>query len=184
MLHFQRGMTIAKAITFEMEKSCHTISDNKFLTISDLTKCLRKNVGPSIEVMQALEDVEGSYPRNRKDAFKIKAKHFASDLLIPYGVMFADIAFDVMLVYGYWYQFLHTENYTEEPTTFVNGCNVTSSHENDTVSAEDVEFQTIPQKLGVKPRLFYSIAFLIIPWMFYVVEFCHSRHFNDLIRTV
>jgi hypothetical protein len=38
--------------------------------------------------------------------------------------------------------------------------------------------------LTVKPRFFYSLFFIILPWFFYFFEFFHSRHRDEITRKV
>ena len=121
---------------------------------------------------------------------------------MPLGIMLSDISFDLVLVVGYAYWLFRMDAQTSIPKfeTFCVGFDnyfYTDKNgqvlcpKNDTtivtsnliIHLEEL-YNEIPSQLTAKPRFFYSFAFIVLPWFFYAIEFCHSRHLTKTIHKV
>ena len=149
--------------------------------MKNLTQCLRNHVEPSSEVLYALEEVNDSYEKTSCERFVIGTKLFFSSFVMPSGVMIFDITFDILLVIGYATYFLLVQNIS----TAIDVKDICSSNNTSlNISSGLMVLKSIPEKFTWAPRFFYSVAFLVIPWIFYGIEFCHSRHMTNTITKV
>ena len=178
ILHYQQNMHLPETIALEMEKMCHTETD-KATTMEHLTQCLRNHVEPSREVLYAIEEVNDSYEKTRCERFVIGIQLFFSSFLMPSGVMVFDIAFDILLVIGYAAYVIENIDTTIDIEDI---CSITNTSSN--VSSELTFLKSIPEQFDWVPRFSYSLAFLVIPWIFYGIEFFHSRHLTNTIAKV
>ena len=182
ILHYQQGTMLSQSIALDLEKSCHTLIENKSQTMKDLTKCLRQHVHPSVEVLNAIKNVEDSYEKSTFQKVLILIKLFWSSFLMPLAIMISDMSFDMILLLGYaCYLFMADDRICL--TNAIDLCPMMSHLPNSTV-CESGFLKNIPNKLNGKPRFFYSLAFITLPWLFYGFEFCHSRHWTNTTRKV
>ena len=114
---------------------------------------MKKHNDPSIDVLEAMIDVESMLPKSSTQTAVFIVKAFIEHFLLPAGIMAVDIAFDIILVQQYYEmdQDCLTEQYM--------ACLNSTSLENKTITGCDVAFgQNLPQyaciplKLDVKPR--------------------------------
>ena len=181
ILHFQQGKSLSKSLALQMENNYHTtVTDDKSTNIARLTTCLRDNVEPSVEVLHALEDVENCYEKDKWGMIMIFINLFITLFLVPFLVMVFDISFDIIVVKYYYKEMIYgdSKNSTGFNCTHLNGSSVI------TVQKRTEELLLIPEELDATPRFYYSIGFLILPWMFYFIEFLHSRYHAKLVKKV
>ena len=152
----------------------------------ELTECLRKHLKPSVEVQQALNDIDNALPKSNLKKAGIWVRVFLKSLLLPVLLLFLDVFFDAILV----------NQYSDfEDSNLEYQYNVCRSHEtgmgieqtNQTVDQEHVcetnlsssrPFVCIPLALKANPRFNYSLAFVISPWIFYYIEYCQSEYWQ------
>ena len=112
---------------------------------------------------------------------------FVTTLVVPLGILTSDMTFDLILVvaYGAW---LYKDDDSESPSklpvcySMKNATNETDSYTNiDDLNKLNTD---IPSQLTGKPRFWYALAFIVFPWIFYGIEFFHSRHFTWTVRKV
>ena len=154
----------------------------KSTTMASLAECFRDNLKPSVEVLEALKEVEDSLPKTSWEKAIIYIKEFLSVFVIPFAVMVVDIIFDLFVVHAY-SQYLYVDDDTVEDTELVDICRAYGFDPNVTQPVTR-GLEHIPRKLNGRPRFVYSVGFLFVPWVFYCIEFCHSRHSETLWRKV
>ena len=144
------------------------------------------------EVMVAMKEVEDSYEKTMSERCTVWFNLFISSFLVPSIVMVLDIAFDVLLVLAYFYAAYNLLTPNDTTKTILDDNYFNSTCGNSTLStdgmntwrAELLYMAEIPKTLTDKSRFFYALAFLVIPWIFYAIEFCHSRHLQNTIKQV
>ena len=163
----------------------HTEDEGKTTTITKLTECLKTHVEPSSKVLEAIKEVENSYTKTYYEKAMIWINLFVSSFLVPFSVMMSDMSLDVILVIGYAAYLLQSDDKIK-PEELQNMCsNFKNSTTNSTELTPLLRLENdIPSKLTGRPRFFYSSAFIILPWIFYIIEFCHSRHLRNTIMKV
>ena len=188
ILEYQQGMSMHKIVALEMEKLCHEEDEGKTATVTNLTQCLKTHVDASREVMDAIKDVEYSFAKTYFEKLMIWINLFISSFLIPFGVMMSDMSFDIILVVGYVTYLLQTDDKVE-PIQLQDVCSDASNLIHQIKLKEELTHflrldRDIPNRLTGKPRFFYSSAFIVLPWIFYSIEFCHSRHLRSTSKKV
>ena len=199
ILHYQQSKSMPETVALEMEKMCHSEKDNKVETMTSLTLCLKDHVDPSNEVVSVIKEVENSYEKTRCGKFINWMTLFLKSFLVPFGVLTSDMSFDMMLVVAY-AEYLSKDDDTVEcygddltgVCYFANNLrnqsliNPTANNStNQSFNSDLLKLERdIPCKLNGKPRFYYSLAFIAIPWIFYCIEFCHSRHLTYTIDKV
>lgn len=181
ILHYQQGMALSKALSLQLEKDYHAVANNKTETMAKLTNCLKNNVEPSTEVMNALNDVEKCYEKSNCQIILLFIGLLMIELLIPFLVMVFDMATDTYLVVEY-YEEIDYINILESNSTIL--CSKLNN-----MTLNDIEERTeklfeIPAELTGLPRFVYSLLFLIIPWFFYFIEYLHSRYYSNIVKKV
>ena len=192
ILHYQQNTPLPETIALQMEKMCHMKVDDKPKTMEKLTECLKSHVEPSNEVMVAMKEVEDSYEKTMSERCTVWFNLFISSFLVPSIVMVLDIAFDVLLVLAYFYAAYNLLTPNDTTKTILDDNYFNSTCGNSTLStdgmntwrAELLYMAEIPKTLTDKSRFYYALAFLVIPWIFYAIEFCHSRHLQSTIKQV
>lgn len=185
LLYYQKEGSLSEIIALEMEKLCHNEANEKDETMKSLTNCLKSHVEPSNNVLCAIQDVEESFPKTNCEKITVWIQLFISSFLMPLAIMISDMSFDVLLVVGYAILLLQIGE-KKSQSTLGNLCGNLSSSRNETETFPILRklYTEIPGKLTTKPRFFYSLAFIVLPWLFYGIEFCHSRHLTNTIRQV
>ena len=176
ILQYQEGTQVPKTIAIELEKYCHTIINDKTQTLKKFTTCLRRHVDPSVEVLKAVKDVEDSYEKSLRGKVWTFITLLWTSFLMPLSIMVSDMTFDIILVIGYSCFLEYTLRCADE----IGDCAAQNNSTNYMLS----NLTQIPTELKTEPRFYYSLAFITLPWMFYSVEFFHSRHRVDMNRKV
>ena len=174
-----------KTVALEMEKLCHAEDQGKEQTITNLTQCLKDHVEPSSEALNAIKEVESSYAKTYFEKVKVGISLFVSSFLIPFSVMMSDMSLDIILVVGYAAYLLQVDDKVH-PIGLQDVCGHyqnSSTYSNELTHLLRLE-KDIPSKLTGRPRFFYSLAFIVLPWIFYIIEFCHSRHLRNTMKKV
>ena len=157
--------------------------------MTSLSKCWKYHLKPSAKVLAALNDMENSCQKTQTEKINIWITDFIYSFLTQFVFMIIDMTFDVILVVRYCgLVYGHSETKSTKKllggndTCFTEGDGFSSSEMMTTKFGET--FMDIPTQLDQKPILFYSLAFLQIPWLLYLVEFCESRHYNKYLQKV
>ena len=100
-LVLQQGeaLRVSKHNLLELEKKYHDKETDK--AQNALIRCLKRNIKPSAEVLEAIYDAKGSLPKNCFDTTFIIGKSFIQHFLIPSTIIAVDIAFDILLINKY-----------------------------------------------------------------------------------
>ena len=185
ILNYQKSKSMPETVALEMEKMCHSEKDNKDETMTNLTLCLKDHVDPSNEVVSVIKEVEDSYEKTRCGKIVNWMTLFLTSFLIPFGVLTSDMSFDMMLVVAY-AEYLEGDDTVKCYGDDLTGvCHFANNSTNQSVDSVILSLErSIPCKLRGKPRFNYSLAFIVIPWIFYGIEFCHSRHLTYTIDKV
>ena len=145
----------------------------------------KDHVEPSSKVLGAIQEVEESLDKTTFAKVMIWIKLFLSSFLMPLGIMISDISFDVILVVGYAVWLVKMDD-TISATDTKGVCEDlnNSTHGMEIIHNLKKLENAIPSGLGGRPRFFYSTSFVALPWFFYGIEFCHSRHLSNTINAV
>ena len=181
ILHYQQGRSLSKNLALQMEKDYHLVANNKNKTIAKLTTCLKNNVDPSTEVMNALHDVENCYDKSITQIILLFISLLMIEFLIPFLVMVIDMSTDGYLVVEY-YKEIDQSIALEKNSTML--CSRLNESIINGIEEETEDLFEIPGELTGLPRFVYSLLFLIIPWIFYFIEYIHSRYYTNIIRKV
>ena len=181
ILHYQQGRSLSKNLALQMEKDYHLVANNKNKTIAKLTTCLKNNVDPSTEVMNALHDVENCYDKSITHIILLFITLLIIELLIPFLVMVFDMSTDGYLVVEYYKEIDQSISIEKNSTVLCSRLNESIING---IEEETEKLFEIPGKLTGLPRFVYSLLFLIIPWIFYLIEYIHSRYYTNFVRKV
>ena len=160
------SLQAAKYLLLELEKKFHNGEEDT----EPLKECFKKYLHPSQEVLEILNDAQKSMKKSSTDKCCLWFEVFFTSLLLPLIVIGADIFSDVCLVISY---SSINDNGIEK---IFQEC---KDHFN---STSGTSFFCIPYKLQGEPRFFYSLGFLLSPWIYYVVEFSQSRYYRNLAK--
>ena len=191
VLEYQQTMRLPENLVLELERICHKKGQEKIETVTELTLCLKNHEEASSEAFNAIKEVENSYEKTNYERIPIWIQLFLSSFLVPFGVMVSDMSFDIILLVGY-AAYLLLRDDSINPATMEAVC--PGSNPNNSVIIlrsylNDVEHllrleNDIPNHLSGRPRFFYSLFFIVLPWVFYAIEFCHSRHLSTTTKQV
>ena len=168
--------TIPLQLLLKMEKDHH---NNK---LCELTKCFKKNLNPSLEVWQALSEIEESYPKDNFKKLMIWISTFFFALVWPSSVLAFDVGSDYNLLEDY-----HPDS-VNSSSTYLFACNRYLERSNSTCANRKQEFANhgfkdlceLPQKLPQESRFYYLLAFILMPHFFYSLEFIQTVEFNEM----
>ena len=154
-LVLQQGeaLKFSKQILLELEKRYHFKEKDR--PWKSFIECMKRNIDPSISVLEAINDVETTLPKSPLKTSLFKGKAFVQHFLLPSTVIAVDIGFDILLIKEYYstdqrcldeqyrmcLDFLQGGN----STSSVEGCSFPYSHP---VPA----YACIPLKLTNQPR--------------------------------
>ena len=205
VLQHKDALQVPKIILLGMEIKFHSGDGRE----DELVRCFHENLKPSGEVLRAIQEVEKTNKKGTFAIVWIWIQSFLKAFLIPVGIMAVDIFFDVFLVREYYYtnpdcltlQWQICHSFSNQ-TTFDTGCgsNTTDqvpqgdgngffcvpndgckvSHVPHGTQVQDLNIFCIPLKLDAKPRFFYSLGFVVWPWVYYLVEFLQSDVFGSM----
>lgn len=146
-----------------------------------LTKCLREHLVPSQEVQNALHEVDTLLPKTTLQKVFIWMRVFLMSLFIPVLLLCTDVAFDGILVYKY--RDYEDSDLEDHYKSCRDRTNVES---NDTYCemsmSATMPFVCSPLALDKYSRLNYSLAFVIIPWIFYCIEYGQSKYWEKSVE--
>ena len=119
-------------------------------SFSGISKCFRDNLNlqTSAEVHKTLEFMKEYLPEDRPMMIKKKLQIFVESFLAPFIVMMLDIVTDILVVISFGYEVFYHDH---DPT------------------CKKAEYS-----LKYMTRFVYSSTFLLVPWLFYLVEFLRS----------
>jgi hypothetical protein len=95
VLQHREALQIPKHIVLGLEREFHAKDDS-------MIHCFNKHLVPSIEVLEAINDVENAKPKGACSEVGIWIKTFLTSFIVPVSLMTTDILFDVLLVNEYW----------------------------------------------------------------------------------
>ena len=142
---------------------------------NDLEKCFHKRLIPSEEVLEVLKQIQKTRPKSKINVAVTWMKTFFFSFLIPSTMIALDMAFDILLVHHY--SEMDQDCLTAQ-WQVCRGQNVTETCGEETTDIPDYmeenKYLCIPLKLDLTPRFYYSLGFVLWPWLYYVTEFCQS----------
>ena len=151
-------------VLLELEKMAHMESkaDNKgFL---ELQECLREKSGSSDETIKTLNMLKGTLPKSTPKIAIVYLRLFVGICFVPLAFYSIDVVSDALMSNIYYW------NWKSNSDT---NCNASSMDLND-----------YPGCLAAKPRFFYSISFVVAPWIFYAYEFIQNNFSTLLVEKV
>ena len=205
VLQHKDALQVPKIILLGMEIKFHSGDGRE----DELVCCFHQNLKPSGDVLTAIQEVEKTNKKGTVAIVWIWIQSFLKAFLIPVGIMAMDIIFDVFLVKEYFYtnpdclslQWQICHSFSNE-TIFDTSCGTNSTDRvpqgdgggffcvpNDGCNvsyvlqgtrAQDLNIFCIPLKLDANPRFFYSLGFVVWPWVYYLVEFLQSDVFASM----
>ena len=172
VLQHESTLLLPQMLLLDKEKEIHSHGSKKE-TMLDLTGCLQENDLRSAEVANTISRVNDSYEKiTIRDKFKTIVKILFLTFAIPITIQGMDMFFDGLVALSFYEKAMdESGNITE--------VNITSVLQNSCLVNVTDRLSHIPEKLEYIPRLYYSLSFIIIPWIFYFVEFCMSRYFKE-----
>ena len=183
VLQHETTMLVPQVLLLEQEKECHQ-GNNKDETMSGLTSCFMEKDLRSAEVAKTIKRVDDSYERTICGKFKNIIFIVLSACLVPILIQGCDMFFDGLVVLTYSTLLAVEANRTSTDTSanstpmhdssFLKSCPINSSE----------EFMKIPAALKTLPKFNYSLSFIIIPWVFYLIEFLLSRYLKEAVNEV
>ena len=186
VLRQQGTLLVPQTILLDLEKVHH--GDER-----EVTKCFRANLQSSLEVHKALKNIEETYAKSQFKKIGICLRVFVFICLIPAFFMMFDMGTDIKLVHDYYncYIYNHTSytythaNDTRQEDLLLQSCEGRNKSpmiefmQNDTFQRG---FYSYPDHLSTEAKFFYSLIFIIIPWIAYMIEFYLSKKFTLCIE--
>ena len=169
ILQHKESLQFPKTVLLEMEKKFHSENNSD---IKEITKCFNEYLDSSVDVLNALKDVEKTLKKSSGQIYWIRFCTFLTSFMVPVGLIALDVFTDGKLVHEYFGM-----SDTDLQIEWQN-CNSTMTN----ASSPTPAFTCYPMKLELTPRILYSLGFMIWPWLYYVVEFWHSRMYRDMSR--
>ena len=169
-----KGTTmIPVQLLLKMEKDYHRNN------LSEVTKCFKKHLKPSLEVWQALNEIEESYPKDQFRILMIYISTFIFAMLWPTFVLAFDVGSDYYLLDEY-----STSTFNNDTSSSLFACNVKKeNHCNRTSSfANNEALCLVPQALSPISRFYYLLVFILIPHLLYSLEFLQSLDFRAQVE--
>ena len=183
VLQHETTMLVPQVLLLEKEKECHQ-GNNKDETMSALTSCFMEKDLRSAEVAKTIKRVDESYERTVCGKIKTIIFIVLSACLVPILIQGCDMFFDGLVVLTYSRLLAVEANRTSTDTSanstplydssFFKSCPINASE----------EFMKIPAALKTLPKFNYSLSFIIIPWVFYLIEFLLSRYLKEAVSEV
>ena len=158
-------LTFAKELLFKIERDMHRGQDNA-KDLVPLTQCLISKLGPSGEVAQTLQDEESYlHPNPKLTWFKVMIP-----FLVQLAIISLDIFTDSILTKKYYYDMVasNANNISESNCRVYNEtlCWLTKSSGQDLIE----DLVQYPRELKPQPCFWYSLSFLLLPLICYVIE--------------
>ena len=204
ILQSKDDLLVPKMIVLGMEKEFHS-RDGKG---DGLMCCFHNNLEASGEVLEAIKDVRKTQEKSTAAIVGIWVQSFFKAFLVPVGIMSIDVAFDVFLVREYAQMDSNcltalwdacSSSLNETPPALTCGSNSTElvprgngagffclpkekCYDLPSVPTSSLNIFCIPLKLGARPRFFYSIGFIVCPWVYFSVEFLQSPEYDIMYK--
>ena len=163
-LQHKDTMPVSINILLGMEKDYHFETG---LELRDLRICFYEHLSSSGDVLEMLQNIEMTMPKSCGQRALIWANSFLKSFLVPAGLVALDILTDAQLVWEY--QSMEEEELMKE-------------WEMCTEETEKEKFICEPMKLGQRARVFYSLGFILWPFVYYIAEFFHSRYKKEIFK--
>ena len=202
-LVLQQGeaLQVSKQILLELEKKYH--EKEKDQSWKAFIDCLKSNIDPSIEVLNAIKDVEKTLQKDFFQTSLITGKCFIQYFLMPSTIMAVDIGFDILLINEYHkcdqdcldYQYNMCLEFSKGQNTTSNAtinekCDFPYSNFIPAYSCIPLKFANRPRyifennilSILTSVRFFYSLGFVVWPWIFYCIEYMQSKMFRELTK--
>ena len=207
VLQHKDDLQIPKIILLGMENDFHSKEGES----DDLACCFYKHLKPSGDVLRAIQEVEKTKEKGKGAIVGIWVQSFFKGFFIPVGIMATDILFDIFLVQRYYYLIQDQDCLTAQwsgchylPPAFDTSCGLNTTDQatqgngqgffcipnnackdfNMTVPMDKHNVFCIPLKLDARPRFFYSLGFIVWPWVYYFIEFLQSDVFAKMRKVV
>jgi hypothetical protein len=172
VLQHESTLLLPQMLLLEKEKEIHSHGSKKE-TMLDLTGCFKENDLRSAEVANTISRVNDSYEKiTICEKFRTIVKILILTFAIPIAVQGMDMFFDGLVACSFWEKAMDESGAITE-------VNITSLLQDSCLVNVTDRLSHIPEKLEYIPRLYYSVSFIIIPWIFYFIEFCISRYFKE-----
>ena len=151
VLYHKETLLVPQHMILSIEREIHQ-------DFESLSRCFRDNLKlqTSGEVYKILTFMKGTLPKSEASKVITKITIFADIFLVPFTVMLLDIITDILVVINYAYVALLAMK--EEKDTF----------------AQELTNYRYTESLSFLERFCYSLSFLLIPWVFYLLEFMNS----------
>ena len=144
-------------------------SDSQDQGLQTYLKCLRENQISKMEIKSI---------KNTIDANQVGSKFILILVLslgsfwFPAATYMLDVSTDSALTKDHYENWMTETNYSQELNTTYSTCN-----------PNDTTLTDYPHCLGSQHKFIYSLAFMILPWLFYISEFLTSEIFRKLVQT-
>ena len=175
----------------------------------ELTQCFHDHLNSSEDVLKALQEVKGGNKKGKRAIVWIWIQSFVTKFLLPMGTMASDVLFDVFLVREYstydqdclnlqWMSCHAFQNQTTSNTICgQNAARIPQGDGRDFFCVPDRDCGSMnvslpvgpsdslnifcaPLKLCAQSRFYYSLGFVLWPWLCYTAEFLHSGIFETI----
>ena len=174
----------------------------------ELTQCFHDHLNSSEDVLKALQEVKGGNKKGKRAIVWIWIQSFVTKFLLPMGTMASDVLFDVFLVREYstydqdclnlqWMSCHSFQNQTSGTICGQNAARIPQGDGRDFFCVPDRDCGSMnmslpvgpsdslnifcaPLKLCAQSRFYYSLGFVLWPWLCYTAEFLHSGIFETM----
>ena len=85
VLQQREALKVSKQILLNMEKTCH--ASEKEGSLKAFIECLKKHIDPSIDVLEAMNDVESMLPKSSITTAIIIVKAFIEHFMLPVAIL-------------------------------------------------------------------------------------------------
>ena len=191
VLQHENTMLVPQYLLLDKEREYHK-EETKEKTMFKLTSCLKKNDLRSGELVTTIKRVDDSHEKHSKwEVFKMILHIVATAFVVPIMIQGFDMWFDGWVVIRYGNLLAEEEKNKERLTRSLLQHEFEQPepiHHNETQPLCHIEdFQTLlsyPEALSYWPIFNYSLSFIVIPWIFYLIEFFLSRYFKEIKNEV
>ena len=208
VLQHKDALQVPLHIILGLEREFHEIKGK-----DDFTKCFKENLVPSLEVLEALQEVEKTKEKSWLQIAGIWATTFVKSFCLPVGLMSLDMGLDIALVGEYsdhnrgaaclaaQYNACATTTAECHADTTSVACQSAINVTNNILSVKCGDDSTLwewqptedmissaffctPLKLELAPRFYYSLGFIVWPWVYYFIEFCQSNISQHIYQVI
>ena len=191
VLQHENTMLVPQHLLLDKEREYHKEA-TKENTMFKLTSCLKKNDLRSGEVVTTIKRLDDSHENHsRWDMFKMILYIIATAFVVPIMIQGFDMWFDGWVVIRYGKLLADEKKHKERLTRSLLQPEFEPPppiHLNETQPLCHIDdFKTLlsyPEALSYWPIFNYSLSFIVIPWIFYLIEFFLSRYFKEIKKEV